>query len=264
MSDLHLKTATHQTESFMWIISRWIERFGAHIYIAETDSKPNANVSVSRISTRVTEITRVEPIVQIVNVVASGSFDHGIDLEAISKTFPDSEYKPKGFPGLVLRLKRPKTSSLLFSSGKIICTVGRSEKTAVSAIRKIVRMLKKQGIVIKGNPTIKIQNVVASVDLGGRVSLDDFYMESGREGSAMYEPDQFPGLIYRMKDPKVVMLVFSSGKAVCTGAKNEAEVHLATQRISKLLEKHEFISYRPIDQTAPRWGAIQIPRKKGR
>lgn len=190
-----------------------------------------------------TKITRVEPTVQIVNVVASGSLEHGMDIKAINEIFPETEYKPKSFPGLIFRLKSPKTSSLLFSSGKMICTGGRSEEQAASAIRKIVRLLKKQGIVIKGSPTVNIQNIVASIDLGGSVNLVDLYMERGMKGSAMYEPDQFPGLIYRMKDPEVVLLVFSSGKVVCTGAKNEADVYRATEEMSRLLENHNFISY---------------------
>ena len=189
------------------------------------------------------KIKRGKPDVQIVNVVASGSLEHGIDIKAVNKIFPETEYDPKKFPGLVFRLKKPKTSSLLFYSGKIICTGGKSEKAAATAIRKVIRMLKKQGIVIKGNLTIKIQNIVASLDLGGSISLLDLYMESGRVGGAVYEPDQFPGLIYRMKEPSVVLLLFSTGKAVCTGAKNEEEVYHATEKMSQILEKHNVIAY---------------------
>ena len=189
------------------------------------------------------KIKRGKPDVQIVNVVASGLLEHGIDIRAVNGIFPETEYNPKKFPGLIFRLKKPKTSSLLFSSGKIICTGGRSEKQAASAIRKIVRMLKKQGIVIKGSPTIKVQNIVASLDLGGSISLLDLYVESGRVGSAMYEPDQFPGLIYRMREPRVVLLLFSTGKAVCTGAKNEEDVYHAAEKISQILEKHDVITY---------------------
>jgi transcription initiation factor TFIID TATA-box-binding protein len=191
----------------------------------------------------VREIERAKPTVQIVKVVASGSLKHGIDIKAVNKIFPETEYKPKKFPGLIFRLERPKTSSPLFTSGKIICTGGKSEKEATRAIRKIVRMLKKQGIVIKGSPTIKIQNIVASVDLKGSINLVDLYMERGREGSAMYEPDQFPGLIYRMKEPSVVLLLFSTGKAVCTGAKKEEDVYQAAEKISQILEKHNVITY---------------------
>ena len=192
------------------------------------------------------KIKRARPAVKIVNVVASGSLEHGIDIRAVNRIFPETEYDPKKFPGLIFRLKKPKTSSLLFSSGKIICTGGKSERTAASAIRKIARTLTKQGIVIKGTPTIKIQNIVASLDLGGRISLLDLYVRSGREGSAMYEPDQFPGLIYRMKEPRVVLLLFSTGKAVCTGAKNEEDVYLATEKISQILEKHKAIAIHQI------------------
>lgn len=164
-------------------------------------------------------------------------------MKAVNELFPETEYDPKKFPRLVFRLERPKTSSLLFTSGKIICTGGKSEKEAQRAIRKVAAMLRKQGIVIKGRPTIKIQNVVASVDLGGSISLLDLYMKAGRGGSAMYEPEQFPGLIYRMKEPSVVLLLFSTGKAVCTGAEKEEDVYQAAEKMSQILEKHSVIIY---------------------
>jgi transcription initiation factor TFIID TATA-box-binding protein len=191
----------------------------------------------------VREMKHVQPTVQIQNVVASASLKHGIDIQAISEAFPDTEYNPEKFPGLIFRLKRPKTSSLLFRTGKIVCTGGKSEKEAVRAIRKIVRELGKQGIVIKGSPTIEIQNIVASADLGGNIGLLDLYVESGSGAKVMYEPEQFPGLIYRMRDPKVVLLLFSSGKAVCTGAKNEGDVYRAVEKISQRLQEDDLIAY---------------------
>jgi transcription initiation factor TFIID TATA-box-binding protein len=186
---------------------------------------------------------KVEPAIQIQNVVASASLKHGMDITAINEVVPNTEYNPDKFPGLIFRLKKPKTSSLLFQSGKMVCTGGKSEKDAARAIKKIVRELKKQGFVIKGKPMIEIQNIVASADLRGPINLVDFYMKAGRAARVMYEPEQFPGLIYRMEDPHTVLLLFSSGKAVCTGAKKESDVFAAIKKIQKELQRHEAITY---------------------
>ena len=176
--------------------------------------------------------------IRIHNVVASASLKHGIDIKAVCKAFPDTEYVPEVFPGLVFRLKRPKTVTLIFASGKMVCTGAKSEKESVNALKKIVTSLKKEGIVIRDRPKIEIQNIVATANLGERVDLFGLYQKCGRKmgGRIMSEPEQFPGLIYRMKDPKAVILVFSSGKLVCTGTRKEVDVHRA---ISKIFEKIE-------------------------
>jgi len=178
--------------------------------------------------------------ISIENVVASATLDQKIDLLSILKTFKNVEYRPKQFPGLVFRLKRPKTATLIFSSGKMVCTGAKSEKQAKSAVRKVVRELKNSGIIILGKPEIVIQNIVASANLGGRIDLETAadVMEN-----VMYEPEQFPGLIYRMDDPKVVMLLFASGKLVCTGAKDEDMVREAVEKLHSLLEELDLIYY---------------------
>ena len=162
---------------------------------------------------------QTKPIVDIVNVVASASVDQKIDLVAITKEFPDVEYHPEQFPGLVFRLKSPKTATLIFSSGKMVCTGSKSEEAAVNAVNTVVQRLRKGKIKIKKNPEITIQNIVASVSLGGKVHLEKAARSLPR---SMYEPEQFPGLIHRMLDPRSVVLIFASGKLVCTGTKKEA------------------------------------------
>jgi transcription initiation factor TFIID TATA-box-binding protein len=184
------------------------------------------------------------PIIQIVNVVASASLKHGIDIYAACKVLPRSKYDRDKFPGLIFRMKKPKASFLLFSSGNMVSTGAKSEKNVTRAINKIIRMLKKEGIIIRGKPKITIQNIVATGDLRGRIDLPTLYMLSGvRGGNVMYEPEMFPGLIYRMQEPSVVLLIFSSGKTVCTGAKNETDVYQAMDKISQILIKHEVITY---------------------
>lgn len=178
--------------------------------------------------------------VTIENVVASASLDQKIDLLAILKSFKNVEYKPKQFPGLVFRLKRPKTATLIFTSGKMVCTGAKSEKLARSAINKVVRQLKDNGIIILNRPRIEIQNMVASGNLQKRIDLET---AADLLDNVMYEPEQFPGLIYRMRDPKTVLLLFASGKLVCTGAKSENMVHESVSRIYEVLDDYELFLY---------------------
>jgi len=121
-----------------------------------------------------------------------------------------------------------------------VCTGAKSERQARKAVMKVVDELKGNGIVILSKPEIQIQNMVTSVGLGGRVDLEKATYSLKR---TMYEPEQFPGLIYRMDDPKVVILIFSSGKLVCTGAKKEEEVHRAVTKLQETLEEKTLITY---------------------
>ena len=176
--------------------------------------------------------------VVVQNVVAVGSLDQKIDLLAIMKGFLNVEYRPKRFPGLVFRLKQPKTATLIFTSGKMVCTGAKSEKLAHRAIKKVIRELKKGGIIILGTPRIKVVNMVASADIHGKVDLEEGSMVLD---NIMYEPEQFPGAVYRMKEPKVVILIFSSGRLVITGAKREEQVHEAADKIRGILLENELI-----------------------
>ena len=184
----------------------------------------------------------VKPVVRIENIVAVAALKHGIDLNAVVKAFPVVNYRPERFPGLVFKLNRPRTTILIFGTGKMVCTGARSERDAVRALRKVVRTLNKGGMIIRGKLEIEITNVVATASLGGTVDLLQLYeSETGMRGRITYEPEQFPGLIYRMNDPKVVILLFSSGKLVCTGARKEEDVHKAVDNLHQKLEKKDLI-----------------------
>jgi transcription initiation factor TFIID TATA-box-binding protein len=178
--------------------------------------------------------------INIENVVATGALHQNIDLNSIVRVFPGVEYRPEQFPGLVYRLQKPKTTTLIFSSGKMVCTGAKSERQARKAVMKVVDELNRNGIVILGKPEIQIQNIVASVGLGGHIDLEKVTYSLKR---TMYEPEQFPGVIYRMDDPKVVILIFGSGKLVCTGAKKETEVHRAISILQETLEEKTLITY---------------------
>jgi transcription initiation factor TFIID TATA-box-binding protein len=183
---------------------------------------------------------KTKAIIKIQNVVASVTLNQKVDLNAVVKSFPGVEYRPEQFPGLVFRLKRPKTATLIFNSGKMVCTGAKSEKESRRAVMTVVKELKKGGIIIISKPELKIQNIVASASLGGRIDLEQAVTTLGK---TMYEPEQFPGLIYRMDEPKVVILVFASGNLVCTGAKKEQDVHDAVHKLHGILEEQNLIFY---------------------
>ena len=183
---------------------------------------------------------KTKAVIKIENVVASATLNQKVDLNAVVKGYPGVEYRPEQFPGLVFRLKRPKTATLIFNSGKMVCTGAKSEKEARRAVMKVVKELKRGGIIIISKPEMKIQNIVASASLGGLIDLEKAAFTLGK---TMYEPEQFPGLIYRMEEPKVVILLFASGKLVCTGAKKEQDVYDSVAKLHELLEEKDLIFY---------------------
>ncbi len=116
----------------------------------------------------------------------------------------------------------------------MVCTGAKSESDVYKAVKNIIKLLKNHGIEIKSEPIIEIQNIVASAKLRAQVDLE---MAAFELEGAMYEPEQFPGLIYRMKEPKVVLLIFSSGNIVCTGARKESQVKEAVDKIYEILKE---------------------------
>jgi transcription initiation factor TFIID TATA-box-binding protein len=178
--------------------------------------------------------------IQIQNVVASVVFNQTFDLNAIYNAFPEiTEFKER-FPGLIFRLRKPKTAMLIFRTGKMICTGGKSEKEARRAILTVVQKLKKGGIKVAEKPKIDITNMVASASLDGFIDLDRLYSEN-REAKIIFEPEQFPALIYRWESPKVVFLVFSTGKIVCVGAKKTKDIYEAVGKLQRSLEESDLL-----------------------
>ena len=183
---------------------------------------------------------KTKAIIKIQNIVASATLNQKVDLNAVVKSYPTAEYHPDQFPGLVFRLKRPKTATLIFSSGKMICTGAKSGEESRKAIMKVVKELKMGGIIIVSKPDLKIVNIVASASLFGQVDLEKTVSTLTK---TMYEPEQFPGLIYRMDEPKVVILIFATGSLVCTGAKKEQDVYDAVHKLHIILEEQNLIFY---------------------
>ena len=174
------------------------------------------------------------PEIIVENIVASTSFADKLDLDVIAQSLEETEYEPEQFPGLVYRIKNPKTATLLFRSGKANCTGAKKVEDVRIAIDIIAEKLKKLGMNVYKDLEIVVQNIVAISDLGGELNLNEVAMALGLE-NIEYEPEQFPGLVYRIQEPKVAMLLFGSGKIVCAGARKTSDVSLALDKLSKEL-----------------------------
>jgi len=176
--------------------------------------------------------------IKVVNIVVSTSLEHDIPLEKMAATLSNTEYNPEQFPGLVIRIKDPKTSALIFSSGKVVCTGARTMENVHGSLKKIIKSLEKIGIKIKIKPEVKIQNIVASGSVGMALNLN---ILATKLSNVEYEPEQFPGLVYKLQvsktNPQATFLLFSNGKIVCTGTKSEAEVHSALDKLIENLKK---------------------------
>jgi len=171
--------------------------------------------------------------VKIHNVVAFADLGKPIPLKTILKEVENSEWNPETFPGLIYKLNEPRASALIFSSGKIVCTGAKSIEIAKVAMHKIVDVVRKVGIEMPNKFKIKIENLVASTQIKAVLNLEEiaFALENSE-----YEPEQFPGLVYRITEPRVAFLLFSSGKIICTGAHNIESIHKALYKFKEDLE----------------------------
>ena len=169
---------------------------------------------------------------KVVNIVVSTSLEHDIPLEKMAATLSNTEYNPEQFPGLVIRIKDPKTTALIFSSGNVVCTGAKTMDEVDKSIKKIIKTLEKINIKIKIEPKINVQNIVASGNVGMDLNLNILAMKLP---NTEYEPEQFPGLVYKLGgkegSDRATFLLFSNGKIVCTGTKSEDEVDAACKKL---------------------------------
>ncbi|PGF14589.1 TATA-box-binding protein [Natrinema sp. CBA1119] len=169
------------------------------------------------------------------NVVASTSIDQELNLEALSNDLNGVDYNPEQFPGLVYRTNNPKAATLIFRSGKMVCTGASSVDDVNSAISITFDQLQELGIEIPDDPEIIIQNIVTSGDLGKTLNLNGAAIGLGLE-RIEYEPEQFPGLVYRGEDLDAVALLFGSGKIIITGGTEIDEARDVIQNIASKLQ----------------------------
>ncbi len=176
----------------------------------------------------------VKKEIKIVNIVVSSSLEHDIPLVKLAEALPNTEYNPEQFPGLVMRIKDPKTSALIFSSGKIVCTGAKSMAKVKQSVVAIIKNLAKIKIKIKIKPKITVQNMVASGNIHMDLNLNKLAMDLE---NTEYEPEQFPGLVYKLPGTRATFLLFSNGKIVCTGTRSETKLRAAVDLLIKNLNK---------------------------
>lgn len=172
--------------------------------------------------------------ITIQNIVVSTSLEHDIPLIKLAEVLPNTEYNPEQFPGLVMRIKDPKTSALIFSSGKIVLTGAKSLTKVKESLQKIIKNLAKIKIKIKVKPKINVQNMVASGSIHMDLNLNSLAMKLD---NTEYEPEQFPGLVYKLSGTRATFLLFSNGKIVCTGTKSETKLKEAVKKLVIVLKK---------------------------
>ena len=170
----------------------------------------------------------------IQNLVVTTSLEVNIPLVKLAKMSSNAEYNPEQFPGLALRIAKPKSVVLTFSSGKLVCTGAKNMKQVNEVIRQVIKELKKIGVKVTVKPKLSVQNIVASGELNIKLNLNmlSLFLEN-----VEYEPEQFPGLVYKIFSPTATFLIFTNGRFVCTGTKNKEELQLAIETLKKRLKK---------------------------
>jgi transcription initiation factor TFIID TATA-box-binding protein len=176
-----------------------------------------------------------ESSIKIENVVASTKLAEEFDLTVIESEFEGAEYNKQKFPGLVYRVSDPKAAFLVFTSGKVVCTGAKNVADVHTVIGNMAKKLNSIGIKTIENPQITVQNIVASADLHTILNLNAIAIGLGLE-NIEYEPEQCPGLVYRIDEPKVVVLIFSSGKLVVTGGKSPEDCERGVEVVRQQLD----------------------------
>src|SRR3990167_4732248 len=166
----------------------------------------------------------------IQNIVATSSLGKPVSLTKLANSYNNTEYNPEQFPGLVLRVKKPKSAVLVFSSGNLVCTGTKSVAQVKEVIKQVIKQLGKIGVRITDTPKITVQNIVASGTINVDLNLNILALELE---NTEYEPEQFPGLVYKLGTPNATFLLFSNGKLVCTGTKNKAELDDSMVQLNK-------------------------------
>jgi len=171
---------------------------------------------------------------KIQNIVATTSLEKPVPLTKLARTQPNTEYNPETFPGLVLRVKEPKSAVLVFSSGNLVCTGTKSLAQVRKVIDEVIKQLKKVSVNVTIRPKITVQNIVASGTINLKLNL--IYLALEMENTE-YEPEQFPGLVYKLEESNATFLLFSNGKLVCTGTKNKQQLDDSMVQLLKNVKK---------------------------
>ena len=171
--------------------------------------------------------------IKIENIVAYAHISELLDIELLSEKMPKSSYNPDEYNGLSIKFDDLKIAVIILSNGKIVCTGAKKIQDAEATIKKVAKQVKKIGFEVKKNYETKIENVIASTDVKQELHLASIANALILE-NVDYKPEEFPGLIYRMEELCTVVLLFNSGKIVCTGAKSIEDAKTA---INEMIDK---------------------------
>lgn len=178
--------------------------------------------------------TKMKSDLSVQNIVATASLGKPVTLTKLARSQSNTEYNPEQFPGLVLRIKKPKSAVLVFSSGNLVCTGTKSVQQVKEVIEQVIKQLAKIGVKITDKPKITVQNIVASGSIDVDLNLNILALELE---NTEYEPEQFPGLVYKLDDPTTTFLLFSNGKLVCTGTKSRQQLDQAMEQLNKNIKE---------------------------
>ena len=218
-----------------------IEIYKSEKKTCDTNDSSSLNSRISQFEIEQSSLPKIE------NIVSTADLNCSLDLRKIALQVNNAEYNPKRFSAVITKLKEPKTTGLIFSSGKIVCLGAKTEEISKKACRKIGKIIKSLNYNVSFKE-FKIQNIVGSADVKFQISLMKLYMHLLKNNKCKnmnlvaYEPEQFPGLIYRMIEPKIVLLIFNSGKLVLTGGKYRNDIYEGFKKIYPLLNKFKIES----------------------
>ena len=216
-----------------------IQKENLKIQDINTSIKENENLSHNT-SIFIEEMTKTNSLPKLQNIVSTSNLKCILDLREIALKAKNAEYNPRRFAAVIMRIKEPKTTALIFSSGKIVCTGARTEEESRQASRIYAKIILKLGFPVRFTE-FTVQNIVASCDVKFPIRLEGLantYLKF-----CSYEPEMFPGLIFHMQDPKIVLLIFVSGKIVLTGAKKREDIYKAYQKIIPILTQFRKSEY---------------------
>jgi len=172
------------------------------------------------------------------NVVSTVEFGCPIDLVKLVKKARNAEYNPRRLGAVVLRLSNPTATALVFPKGKLMVLGTKTTEQSRLAAKKFCRMVKKCGFDVKFL-NWRVVNLIAHVNIGFPINIREFYGSPHSSFMSRYIPDVFPGLVYKMLDPKLTITIFRSGKLSLAGARSVTDINTAFKNIRTVLEEYE-------------------------
>lgn len=227
LNPLHNPTPMYNQERISNVEIKTVNFFPSSANTRDETEDPSTNITQDTI--------KDENRPKLQNIVSTVNLQCKLDLRDIALRARNAEYNPKRFAAVIMRIKEPKTTALIFHSGKMVCTGARSEEDSKKAARQYAKIIQKLGNQVKFTE-FTIQNIVGSCDVKFPIRLEGL-SASEHSKFCSYEPEMFPGLIYRMSSPKIVLLIFVSGKIVLTGAKNRTDIFKAHDNILPVLRQ---------------------------